>query len=160
MARIELVVENIADRMTLRAVLERGGHTVVTRQAEVVVADSVDEAIKHSRETPTLMLASASQIPGATRAMAEGVFGYVFVPLQPGEVNLMVQHALGASVSADKPELESLETVEFRHILVVLRECNYNQAEAARVLGIGRNTLWRKLKKIRHPLASEPPVDG
>jgi DNA-binding NtrC family response regulator len=40
----------------------------------------------------------------------------------------------------------SLEDIEKRHILSVLESCKNNQAEAAKKLGIGRNTLWRKLK--------------
>ena len=36
--------------------------------------------------------------------------------------------------------------VERRHILSVVDACRGNHAEAARVLGIARNTLWRKLK--------------
>lgn len=160
MARIELIVENIADRMTLRAVLEREGHAIVTAQAELVVVDSADESIKRCKVAPVLMLASASQIPEATRAMSEGVFGYVFIPLQAGEVTLMIQRALGSSAPQEQTELESLESVETRHILMVLRECNYNQAEAARVLRIGRNTLWRKLKKIRRSSENESTLDG
>ncbi len=41
---------------------------------------------------------------------------------------------------------QKLEDLERLHILEVLRECGNNQAEAAKKLGIGRNTLWRKLK--------------
>ena len=37
--------------------------------------------------------------------------------------------------------------VEREHILATLRECHGNQAKAADLLGIGRNTLWRKLKE-------------
>jgi two-component system response regulator HydG len=46
----------------------------------------------------------------------------------------------------DPGPLESLEEVERRHIVKVIRACSGNQAEAARVLGIARNTLWRKLE--------------
>ena len=42
--------------------------------------------------------------------------------------------------------LEPLAVVERRHILKVVDSCGGNQAEAARVLGIARNTLWRKLE--------------
>ena len=42
--------------------------------------------------------------------------------------------------------LEPLAVVERRHILSVVAACGGNQAEAARVLGIARNTLWRKLE--------------
>jgi DNA-binding NtrC family response regulator len=50
--------------------------------------------------------------------------------------------AAGAPVSPDR----TLEDAEKDHILAVYRACGENQAEAAKKLGIGRNTLWRKLK--------------
>ena len=40
----------------------------------------------------------------------------------------------------------TLAQVEQEHVLTVLRACRGVQADAARVLGIGRNTLWRKLR--------------
>jgi two-component system response regulator HydG len=42
--------------------------------------------------------------------------------------------------------LRSLAEMERVHVLTVLDACAGSQAEAARVLGIGRNTLWRKLR--------------
>jgi two-component system response regulator HydG len=47
------------------------------------------------------------------------------------------------------PVLRPLAEVEREHVLAVVRACRQNQAEAARVLGIGRNTLWRKLETYR-----------
>jgi two-component system response regulator HydG len=44
-------------------------------------------------------------------------------------------------------ELVSLAEAERRHILSVLDACGGSQVEAAEVLGIGRNTLWRKLRR-------------
>ena len=46
-------------------------------------------------------------------------------------------------------ELRSLAEVEREHILAVLAACGNNQVEAARVLRIGRSTLWRKLSAQR-----------
>lgn len=43
-------------------------------------------------------------------------------------------------------DLVPLAEVERRHIAHVLEVCGGNQAQAARVLGIGRNTLWRKMR--------------
>lgn len=45
------------------------------------------------------------------------------------------------------PWQASLEEVEKRHILDVLAHCEQNKARAVEILGIGYNTLWRKLKK-------------
>ncbi|MBE2252823.1 MAG: sigma-54-dependent Fis family transcriptional regulator [Myxococcus sp.] len=43
--------------------------------------------------------------------------------------------------------MESLAQVERRHITEVLRACGGKSTDAARVLGIGRTTLWRKMKE-------------
>jgi two-component system, NtrC family, response regulator AtoC len=45
------------------------------------------------------------------------------------------------------PARLSLREVERQHILETVDACNGNYDEAARVLGIGRTTLWRKLKE-------------
>lgn len=65
----------------------------------------------------------------------------------------MIQRALAvAADSTDPPEQESLtlESAERAHIESVLRRCKHNQAKAAKVLAIGRNTLWRKLKRWKN----------
>jgi two-component system response regulator HydG len=51
--------------------------------------------------------------------------------------------------AAGPATLRSLAEVEREHILAVLKACRNNHSEAARVLGIGRNTLWRKLEAWR-----------
>lgn len=56
---------------------------------------------------------------------------------------------IGESVGpreSDAMDLRPLSEVEREHILRVLDACGGSQAEAARVLGIARNTLWRKLR--------------
>jgi two-component system response regulator HydG len=53
---------------------------------------------------------------------------------------------LGAAPAAAREALRSLADVEREHVLRVLDACGGSQADAARVLGIGRNTLWRKLR--------------
>ena len=53
--------------------------------------------------------------------------------------------------------LDTLAEVERRHLLRVLEFCNGNQAEAARILGIGRTTLWRKIREFRVEASSSEP---
>ena len=53
--------------------------------------------------------------------------------------------------------LKTLEQIELDYIQQVLRACKHNQARAARVLGIGRNTLWRKLKKVQTTVEGDAP---
>ncbi len=52
-------------------------------------------------------------------------------------------------------ELNSLEEMEKNHILRVLRQEEYNMTSAAKVLGIGRNTLYRKVQKYQIPVVAE-----
>ena len=45
---------------------------------------------------------------------------------------------------------EDIEDKENQKILDTLARCNGNKSEAARQLGIGRSTLWRKLRKLNY----------
>jgi transcriptional regulator of acetoin/glycerol metabolism len=55
--------------------------------------------------------------------------------------------------SAESSGDMSMETMEQAHIRKVLEHCQWNRSRAARELGIGYNTLWRKMKKY----GIEPP---
>ncbi len=50
------------------------------------------------------------------------------------------------SRSGDQSDMPTLEEVERSHILEVLNRTGGNKAQAARVLGVDRSSLWRKLK--------------
>jgi len=165
MARVQLAIADPSNRLTLRAMLEAEGHTIADADAEVVILDNLREAVQQAAERPTLVLASFGDVREAVAAMRQGVYGYILVPFQPGEAGLMVERAAGHRGTVPVEEdLLPLEEVEARHIQAVLRRCKGNRAEAARVLKIGRNTLWRKLKKAEEPQPPEPapppPDDG
>lgn len=149
MARVQLSIDDPANLITLRAILEADGHTIGDTDPQVFITDDTFRSIERSRSLPTLLLARAAEIREAVTAMRQGVFGYIFLPFQPGEAGLMVRRALGDFRAETPPELVPLEDIELRHIRSVLRQCKGNQGKAAHVLGIGRNTLWRKLKRAR-----------
>jgi two-component system response regulator HydG len=52
-----------------------------------------------------------------------------------------------SKTGAARASLRSLAEVEREHVLGVLEACGGSQLEAARVLGFGRTTLWRKLRR-------------
>ncbi|KYF63397.1 Fis family transcriptional regulator [Sorangium cellulosum] len=125
------------------------------------------------RERRDDILPLACRMLGEERTRAHGFTDAAMAVLLrhpwPGNVRELqnaVKHgaalATGASIDAeDLPEelltapppprapvaLRSLAEVEREHILRVLDACGGSQAEAARVLGVGRNTLWRKLRE-------------
>ncbi len=57
-----------------------------------------------------------------------------------------VRHPTVHEPAGGSEELVTLEEAERRHILRVFAACHRQPQECARVLGIGRSTLWRKLK--------------
>jgi DNA-binding NtrC family response regulator len=59
-------------------------------------------------------------------------------------------------VAGDDPsELAPLEEVERRYILKVVESCKGNKSQAARVLGIGRKTLYRRLVALGVSVAED-----
>lgn len=158
MASIALHIRDGANRITLEMMLRAAGHVIVPEGGDAVIADDPVYAARQARERPALVLATAGNITAAVEAMRQGAYGYIFLPFQPGEAVLMVERALGGvsggaktSGSANDSCAVPLDDAERAHIETVLRACRGNRAEAARRLGIGRNTLWRKLRRYRGP---------
>jgi two-component system response regulator HydG len=84
------------------------------------------------------------------------------------EANRIEPHHLPEEIlrtrSAPTPPAATLRTlaeVEEAHVLAVLHACRGVQADAARILGIGRNTLWRKLRSYGSRLlgGAEPAAE-
>ncbi len=148
MARVRLEIRDETLALTVRALLRAAGHDTDVVEPQVVITDALRNAVETGGGLPVLVLASSSHIAEAVAAMREGVYGYIFLPLQPGEADLMVRRAAREQRTDGTGEVEpvTLAEAERRHILSVLRHCSHNHSRAARLLGIGRNTLWRKLK--------------
>jgi len=62
------------------------------------------------------------------------------------EVGDLPPELLPSAPAVKKGAKETLDDSEKRHILQALEDCGGNQVEAAKRLGVARNTLWRKLK--------------
>ncbi|UCG21537.1 MAG: sigma-54-dependent Fis family transcriptional regulator [Deltaproteobacteria bacterium] len=74
--------------------------------------------------------------------------------IQPSDLPLEVcMPPVEAFESLESSDDMSMETVEQAHIRRVLEHCQWNRTRAAQELGIGYNTLWRKMKKY----GIEPP---
>lgn len=155
MATIALHLDDSIQLLTLKTMLEAAGHRVHRESdrsdTEFIFCSLDATAGLLPSQVPVVVLASPVEVEAAVRAMQNGAWGYIAVPFQPREAELMVARALQTGSSRAELTLNSLQTmeeVEFEHIERALRLCNGNQAKAARILKIGRNTLWRKLKKM------------
>jgi transcriptional regulator with GAF, ATPase, and Fis domain len=99
-----------------------------------------------SREALAALM--AHPFPGNVRELENIV--QAAVALAPGEVigeqDLRLEQVAGeAQVS---PTLVPLSDLESRHIERVLRSVDGNRQEAARILGIDRSTLYRKMRRL------------
>lgn len=88
--------------------------------------------------------------PGNVRELQNAVkHGAILSQGEPVDLeHLPEELALPSIALPPEPDasLLSLADAEKRHILRVLEACGGQQLDTARVLGIGRTTLWRKLK--------------
>ena len=154
MARILLDIADGTTRFTIKVLIEAENHTVVSRNPEVIITDSVTRAVDYALHHNTILLVTHSDAPKAVKAMQQGVFGYALFPLIPGEIEIMVRRAVEHKLIREK-DMSTLIDNEMRYILDVLKMCHNNKTMAARVLGIGRNTLWRKLQKYKSHMLRE-----
>jgi two-component system response regulator RegA len=111
-----------------------------------------------------VVLTRAPAIAAAVHAMRVGFQDYVAKPIDPRRLASL----LGAPVALDTvtpasaandvdmfdEEPASLARVEWEHIHSVLLDCRGNISEAARVLGLHRRSLQRKLRRNGPALAA------
>jgi DNA-binding NtrC family response regulator len=94
----------------------------------------LQNAVRHGAALATGAEIRAADLPDELRRRAPSA-----APPQRREV---------VASSGPAAALRSLADVERAHILSVMDACGGSQAEAARILGIARNTLWRKLRAL------------
>jgi two-component system response regulator RegA len=82
------------------------------------------------------------------QAMKLGVDHYLGKPVDAEQI-LASFHELGctSSLRSVPPTVPSLARVEWEHIQRVLTDCSGNISQAAKLLGIHRRSLQRKLSK-------------
>jgi two-component system response regulator HydG len=86
--------------------------------------------------------------PGNVRELANAVkHGAVLAGGADVDVTHLPDEILSPTPAAPRL-LRTLAEVEREHVARVLEACGGNQVEAARTLGIGRTTLWRKMREF------------
>ncbi|MBA3312772.1 MAG: response regulator [Planctomycetaceae bacterium] len=104
-----------------------------------------------SPETKCVVCTGFGSIANAVEAIHAGAVNYVTKPADADEI-------LAAFRKSEEPDRAVAETdyqpvtlaeAEWEYIQQVLTDCNGNISKAARLLGIERRTLQRKLKKMR-----------
>jgi two-component system response regulator RegA len=103
--------------------------------------------------TKIVVLTGYGSIATALEAVRRGAAHYLTKPADADEILAAFDRGADAEATSGSTAAEhplkpmSLDRVEWEHINRVLMECHGNISEAARVLGIHRRSLQRKLSK-------------
>jgi two-component system response regulator RegA len=99
--------------------------------------------------TRIVVLTGFGSVATAVQAVRQGAVNYLTKPADADEILAAFDaERPGESTGAVAWEPMSLDRVEWEHINRVLAECQGNVSEAARLLGVHRRTLQRKLSKF------------
>jgi two-component system, response regulator RegA len=96
--------------------------------------------------TVIVMLTGYGSIATAVEAIRAGAVHYLSKPVDIDEILAALSGKAAPSVSGEV-EVPSLARVEWEHIQRVLSDCEGNISRAARLLGLHRRSLQRKLSK-------------
>lgn len=116
--------------------------------------DLLPELKKIDSEVRVLILTGYGTIGTAVDAVKRGAYNYLSKPVNADAI----LHALsseGEAIVIKNPETQrmpELEQVEWDYINRILTECSGNISKAAKVLGIHRRSLQRKLSKAPQSL--------
>ena len=116
----------------------------------------VDKALRAlDAGTIIVVLTGYGSIATAVESVKLGATSYLTKPVDADQI-LAAFH--GESDPGLDPTAQPLARVEWEHIQRVIADCNGNLSQAARVLGIHRRSLQRKLSKdpVRE---NRPPQD-
>jgi two-component system response regulator RegA len=98
-----------------------------------------------------IVLTGYGSIATALEAVRRGAFDYLTKPVDADDVLRAFEASAEDADEAVAASVPSLHRVEWEHIQRVLSDCDGNVSKAARLLGLHRRTLQRKL-------ASRPPA--
>ncbi|TNE87704.1 MAG: sigma-54-dependent Fis family transcriptional regulator [Deltaproteobacteria bacterium] len=141
---VEIVLPNLRDR----------GRDDLERLIDHFV---FEHARRHKRQNVQLTSRAREALyaydwPGNVRELEHTIESAVVLSadgrLEPEHFPLPDKERAIASPAADDGPIRPLEEVELEYIRHVLDRCDGNKSLAARLLGIGRNTLARKLDKV------------
>lgn len=101
-------------------------------------------------DMPVIMITGWGTIPLAVEALNYGAIDFMTKPWSNADLVAKIKKALAKS-TADKAAAEHTETLdemERNAIREALRRCDGNMSEAAKLLGITRQSLYRRIENI------------
>ena len=99
---------------------------------------------KHHPEIPVVLITAYADVQLAVRGLKRGAADFITKPWDNDELLRKLKDVLEAS-----DEVATLDEVEADHIRRALDRCHGNLSKAADLLGITRQTLYNKMKKLQ-----------
>lgn len=96
---------------------------------------------------PVVALATFPSVKTAVKALRMGATDFIGKPLSPEQLEAVLRGGEDGGADADEGGPPSLGRVESDYIAAILAYTDHNISLSARILGIQRRTLQRKLKK-------------
>ena len=113
--------------------------------------DVVRDLVALDSGTAIVVLTGYGSIATALEAVRLGASHYLTKPADVEQILAGFERGRGGTAAAAPETAPSLARVEWEHINRVLADCEGNVSQAARVLGLHRRSLQRKLAKFPQP---------
>lgn len=98
---------------------------------------------KHHPQTPVVLLTAYADVNLAVKGLKNGAADFVTKPWDNDELLHKLKDVLDM-----RHEIVSLDEVEKEHIRRTIDHCHGNLSQAAELLGITRQTLYNKMKRL------------
>lgn len=136
------------DEALVHARLESPEHAVVDlRMPKMNGLQLVRALVEIDPSTKIVLLTGYGSIPTAVEAVRLGAADYLTKPAEVDEIVRAFEKKPGGELLEPPETVPSLARTEWEHINRVLNDCDGNISQAARLLGIHRRSLQRKLAK-------------
>ena len=107
--------------------------------------------------TNILVLTGYGSIATAVQSVRLGAIGYLTKPVDADQILAAFESSEAPSRGSPAGAVQPHARVEWEHIQRVLADCDGNISQAARLLGIHRRSLQRKLLKYPVPESQSDP---
>lgn len=94
-------------------------------------------------DIPIVLITAYADVKLAVRALKAGATDFVTKPWDNDELVRTLKDAIDKSM-----EVVPLEQMETEHVRMVVDKCHGNMSKAAEMLGITRQTLYAKMRKL------------
>ena len=98
---------------------------------------------KHHPEIPVVLLTAYADVSLAVKGLKSGAADFIAKPWENDELVRKLKDVLDM-----QGEIVTLDEVEADHIRRTIDRCRGNLSEAAKLLGITRQTLYNKMKRL------------